>query len=86
MEKQGNRQISYYWFPQRGRILTNAFQLKIYAFWDALIKQRTDGALVRIITYISEPETENIAEERLEDFTRHIVPILSEFIPGKNIQ
>ena len=46
----------YYWFPQRGRILTNAYELKLYAFWDALTRQRTDGALVRLITPVYEGE------------------------------
>ncbi|MEA3333784.1 MAG: VPLPA-CTERM-specific exosortase XrtD, partial [Pseudomonadota bacterium] len=56
MLKNGVRQLSYYWFPQRGRNLTNAYQLKIYVFWDALTKQRTDGALVRLITPVGEFE------------------------------
>jgi EpsI family protein len=49
MQKGAYKQLSYYWFPQRGRILTNAYQLKLYAFWDALTRQRTDGALVRVM-------------------------------------
>ncbi|MBW2572281.1 MAG: VPLPA-CTERM-specific exosortase XrtD, partial [Deltaproteobacteria bacterium] len=52
-----NRQLSYYWFPVRGRVLKNAYQLKIYNFWDALTQQRTDGALVRVITSVYGNET-----------------------------
>ena len=48
MEKSGVRQLVYYWFPQRGRVLTNLYQIKLYNFWDALTRRRTDGALVRI--------------------------------------
>jgi len=85
MQKGADRQVAYYWFPQRGRILTNAYQLKLYAFWDALTRQRTDGALVRLITPVSETETVADADLRLQEFTRVIVPVLEEFIPGKNI-
>ena len=81
MHKSGYRQLSYYWFPQRGRILTNAYQLKIFAFWDALTKHRTDGALVRLITPVYENEDLKEADERLEGFTKEIVPLLSQFIP-----
>lgn len=81
MQKSGSRQLIYYWFPQRGRILTNAYQLKIYAFWDALTRQRTDGALVRVITPVSESERLEEAEERLQAFTRDIVPVLDEYLP-----
>jgi EpsI family protein len=81
MEKSGFRQLSYFWFPARGRILTNAWEMKIYTFWDALTKQRTDGALVRLITPVQQGEPIEGAEKRLQDFTRQIVPILDQFLP-----
>jgi exosortase D (VPLPA-CTERM-specific) len=83
MEKSGARQLAYYWFPQRGRILTNMFQLKAYAFWDALTRRRTDGALVRLITPVYETEQLTDAETRLQAFTRDLVPVLDRFLPGK---
>jgi exosortase D (VPLPA-CTERM-specific) len=85
MEKLGNNQLCYYWFPQRGRILYNAYQLKLYAFWDALTRQRTDGALVRLITPISAHERLDQADARLRAFTRLIVPVLAEYIPGEDV-
>ncbi len=81
MEKMGQRQLCYYWFPQQGRILTNAYQLKIYTFWNALTRQRTDAALVRIITPIDESEGVDQAEARLQTFTREMVTVLAEFLP-----
>ena len=82
MEKSGTRQLTYYWFPQRGRILTNAYQLKIYAFWDALTSQRTDGALVRVMTPVYEFEALEDAEKRLQGFVEEVVPVLDEYLPG----
>jgi EpsI family protein len=81
MEKNGVRQLSYYWFPQRGRILTNAYQLKFFNFWDALTRQRTDGALVRLITPVYESEEVAEDEEWLISFTKVIVPVLAEYLP-----
>jgi EpsI family protein len=81
MEKEGQRELAYYWFPMRGRILTSLYQLKIYNFWDALTKQRTDGALVRIITPVYPNESLQDAEVRLQEFTALIVPVLKEYIP-----
>ena len=75
------KQLSYYWFPKGGRILTNAYQLKLYTFWDALTKQRTDGALVRLITSVYDSEELADAEERLQGFARKIQPVLSQFLP-----
>ena len=85
MQLGRNRQITYYWFPVRGRILNNAYQLKIYNFWDALTQQRTDGALVRLITSVYEDEKLEDAEKRLQDFVREVAPVLEEYLPGKDI-
>jgi exosortase D (VPLPA-CTERM-specific) len=85
MEKSGYRQLSYYWFPQRGRILTNAYELKIFAFWDALTSQRTDGALVRLITPIGPDEPVAAADARLRDFMTELLPVLDTYLPGRNL-
>ena len=85
MQLSRNRQLSYYWYPQRGRILTNAFQLKIFNFWDALTQQRTDGALVRLITSVYPDEKIEAAEARLKTFVRDIEPVLEEYIQGKDL-
>lgn len=82
MQKGAVKELTYYWFPQRGRVLTNAWQLKLYTFWDALTRQRTDGALVRIITPVYPNERIESAEERLQAFTRQIVPVLDGYLPG----
>ena len=82
MQKNGVRELTYYWFPQRGRVLTSLFQLKLYTFWNALTSRRTDGALVRVITPVYESERLADAEQRLQGFTREITPVLAQFIPN----
>lgn len=82
MEKSGVRMIMYYWYHQRGRILNNPFQLKWYTFVDALTKQRTDGALVRLITTVYEREKPEDAEARLQNFVRQVGPQLNTYLPG----
>jgi len=80
-QKGIDKQLSYYWFPGRGRVLTNLYQLKIFAFWDALTRQRTDGALVRLITPIYKSDELVEAETSLKEFAGNIIPVLDEFIP-----
>ena len=63
-------------------MLTNAYQMKWYNFWDALTRQRTDGALVRVIVSVGENETESDAEKRIQSFVRTVYPILSEYLPN----
>lgn len=81
MRKGDSRQLSYYWFPQRHRILTTAYQLKWFNFWDAFTRQRTDGALVRLITPVYPGEEVEAADARLVDFTREAILALEEFLP-----
>lgn len=84
MEKGGERKLVYFWFNQRGRILTNAYELKIYNLWDGLIQKRTDGALVRVISPVVSSETIGETDSRLQSFVREMIPSLNGFIPGKD--
>jgi exosortase D (VPLPA-CTERM-specific) len=81
MEKAGEKELVYYWFPMRGRVLTSIYQMKIYNFWDALTRHRSDGALVRVITPVYEKEEVSAADARLIAFVREIQPILQHFLP-----
>ena len=76
-----DRQLVYYWFQQRGRVITNEFAVKWYLFWDALTRHRTDGALVRLIVPINRASTEAAADRRLTDFAGRIAPLLTHYVP-----
>jgi exosortase D (VPLPA-CTERM-specific) len=82
LEKGDSRLMTYFWFPQRGRILTSLFQVKIFSFWDALTRHRTDGALVRVITPLYPGEENWDAEKRLNGFTTEMQRVLEEFLPS----
>jgi EpsI family protein len=43
-----DRQIILYWYQDRGRILASEYSAKLYLMWDALTKNRSDGAMVRV--------------------------------------
>jgi EpsI family protein len=73
--------LVYYWYQQRGRNVTNEFLLKWYLFWDAVIKNRTDGALIRITTELNEREVWGDADKRLLQFISKLEPILPSYLP-----
>ncbi len=81
IQKDSIKQLAFYWFPARGRIMTHEFQMKAYNFWDALTRHRTDGALVRVITLIYPDESEAAAEERMRAFISAVNPVLREYLP-----
>jgi len=76
-----NRQLVYYWFQQRGRNLTNEYLVKWYIFWDSLTKNRSDGALVRLVTPIPDGGDIEAADERMGEFVRKVDPMLAYYIP-----
>jgi exosortase D (VPLPA-CTERM-specific) len=75
------RQMVYYWFQQRGRIIDNEFSVKWYLFWDAMVHHRTDGAMVRLLTPVDRVGGEADAEARLADLTARMAPVLGRFVP-----
>ncbi len=79
------RQLVYYWFAQRGRNITNEFAAKWYIFRDGLLMNRSDGALVRVTTYVGDAAQLPEADARLQTFIRDIDPKLSYFIPGESV-
>jgi exosortase D (VPLPA-CTERM-specific) len=82
IELGNQRQLVYYWFQQRGRVIDNEFVVKWYLFWDALTRQRTDGALVRLIADLPVTSSVDEADERLTDLTRRISPTLIRYVPN----
>ncbi|MBI1195098.1 MAG: VPLPA-CTERM-specific exosortase XrtD [Gammaproteobacteria bacterium] len=82
IEKGSDRQLVYYWFQQRGRVLTNQWAVKWYIFWDALTRNRTDGALVRLVTPIGPGSAAlNEANQRLSRFAAQVYPLLPAYVP-----
>lgn len=82
IQKGEHTQLVYYWFQQRGRLLTNEYLVKWFIFWDAMNKNRTDGALVRLTTLVPPGQTEIEAEKSLLDFTQLVQPHLDEYVPN----
>ena len=76
-----SKQLVYYWFQGRGRTITNEYMVKWYLFWDALTRNRTDGALVRLTTVVTPDEDMEDAERRLGDFARQMSGTLDEYVP-----
>lgn len=81
ISKGNATQLVYYWFPQRGRQLTNEYLVKWYLFWDALTRNRTDGALVRLVTSVEGKDFAS-ADARLAEFLNKVRPQIATFVPS----
>lgn len=76
------RQFVLYWYQAHGRSVANAYMAKAYMVADAMRMNRTDGALVRVMTPINANEDPSIARAQAEAFTAQLAPLLSRFIPN----
>lgn len=85
IEKGNVKQLVYYWFQQRGRVVTNEYLMKWYLFWDSATMKRTDGALMRLTTVLEPGQDISVADERLEGFVHEMAPLVPEFVPGKTL-
>ena len=75
------KQFVIYWYEAHGRSVASEYWAKVYLVSDAMRMNRTDGALVRIITPILSGEEESQAKVRAEGFARQLTPLLTHFIP-----
>jgi exosortase D (VPLPA-CTERM-specific) len=81
IDKNSQRQLVYYWFEQRGRRIANEYAMKWYLLSDSIVRNRTDGALVRVVTPVRSHEATDAGDERLKSFVRLSVPLLGPFVP-----
>lgn len=79
IQQDQDKRMVFYWYQGRGRVIASEYSGKFWMVADAISKNRTDGALVRLITPMSDGE--NNARARLVSFTQILLPYLDEFIP-----
>jgi exosortase D (VPLPA-CTERM-specific) len=82
IERNGSKQIVYYWYEERGRKIASEYWSKWYLLADAITKNRSDGALVRLITSVFPGELERDADNRLQLFMQDLLPNLSGYLPS----
>lgn len=80
--RNNQRQLVYYWFDQRGRKISNEYLMKWHLLNDSIRMNRTDGALVRLVTPVLAGETIEEAESRIKGFLNLLLPQLSNYIPA----
>src|ERR1700726_1173155 len=75
-----DKELVFYWYQTRGRVIASEYSGKFWMVADAITRNRTDGALVRLITPMNDSEEK--ARARLESFTQLVFPPLDALIPN----
>jgi EpsI family protein len=79
--KGENRQLVYYWYQERGRVIADDWRKIVDLFWDRARLSRTDGALVRLTVPIARGD-EARAEQAFQSFASSLVPQLPTYVPN----
>jgi len=79
IQKDLNKQMVWYWYQGRGRVIASEYAGKFWMVTDAISRNRTDGALVRLITPMNDGEAK--ARMRLTEFAQALFPDLDAIIP-----
>jgi EpsI family protein len=79
IQRDQNQQLVFYWYQGRGRVIASEYAGKFWMVADAISRNRTDGALVRLVTPINDNEAS--ARARLVAFTQDLFPQLDKIIP-----
>jgi EpsI family protein len=81
ISKAGERELVLYWFWAHDRGVASEYWAKYYLVKDSIRMNRSDGALVRLVTPMLPGESAEEAQQRLSPFTATIVPLLDNYIP-----
>ena len=76
-----SRQEVLYWYRSHGRSIANDYVAKLYTLADSIRYNRTDAALVRVITPVQPGEDPHQAHLRAVTFAQDMAPLLPAFIP-----
>jgi EpsI family protein len=81
ISKGDQRRLVLYWFWAHDRGVASEYWAKYYLIKDAILMNRSDGSLVRVVTPMFSGETAEAAQQRILPFTSAVVPLLNNYIP-----
>jgi len=79
VQKDLDKEMVWYWYQGRCRVTASEYASKFWMVTDAISRNRTDGALVRVITPMNDGQAN--ARMRLDSFVQSMFPELDAIIP-----
>jgi EpsI family protein len=70
-----------YWFQAHGRAVASEYRAKYYLVADSIRMNRSDGALVRLMTPMLNGESVEAAQARVMKLGTPLLPLLDNYIP-----
>jgi exosortase D (VPLPA-CTERM-specific) len=84
ISREGQKQLVYYWFAERGTVVANEYVKKWMLLRDFIKTGRSDGALVRVVI----PVVDNFKIEQSENTLRSFIalahPVVMQYLPDSS--
>jgi EpsI family protein len=75
-----NKAVVLYWYQSRDRVVASEYKAAAFVAWDALHYNRTDTALVRVVTPMNDGRSDTATESGI-DFIQSSFATLRTFFP-----
>lgn len=82
IQKGADKQLVLYWYQSHGRVIASEYKSKIFMVLDAIRMNRSDAALVRVISPLGQNDSGAAAEKRATEFVQTLFPLLERFLPS----
>jgi EpsI family protein len=79
IQKEQQRQLVYYWYRAQGSSVASEIDAKLQMMKNAILRNRTDGAIVRVTSPVYGSVAATSAQ--LTAFVQALEPVLSEYLP-----
>jgi len=76
-----NHELVLYWYQAHGRVVASEYWAKFYLVADSIRMNRSDGALVRLLTPLLPGESVDSGQARVLEFARAMTPTLESYVP-----
>ena len=79
-----DEQVVLYWYQSHGRVIANEYRSRLFMVYDAARLNRTDAALVRVITPQNADDVKSAqkAADTAVNFVQDIFPLLGRYLPS----
>ena len=83
IQKGADKQVVAYWYQAHGRVVASEYWSKLFMVYDAVRLNRSDAALVRVMSpVLTSEDDDTAAEQRVTQFVQALFPRLDTHLPS----
>jgi EpsI family protein len=83
IQKGLDRQVVLYWYQSHGRVIADEYWSKAYMIYDAMRFNRSDAAMIRVVSpVLPSDKGDAAAERRVTEFVQALFPLLGTYLPS----